>query len=289
MSSLLEQPDLCNGQTGAPEATQQRQDQQDLHKEQVVAPWPQLSGVDTVDSALLCFFLLQPGRPKLDANDAVSRAAWHAILDPGRRSFQTLSDTIQPEEISCAAEPEPEAEHPLEARPEDALDHFAATATPSSGCALLMWRKRLAVQLAEGELETEDEDDKTKTQDQARRMDVGAHESDVPEPVETVPARVLEGGAACLAMWKESDGRTIHRLYPAANDEVDGPLLGLEAARKLVQSLREEWDNPRRKGIASTARSRFHSFVGERYDGGSSACPKHQVQRLMREIRKQRY
>lgn len=285
MSSLLEQTGISNIQTGSPETTQQRQNQLDLHKEHVGAPWPQLSGVDTVDSALLCFFLLQPGRPNSDANDAVSHAAWHALLAPGCRLSQTLSDSIrQPEQISCATEPELQPEP--EARAEDALDRFAATATPSSGCALLLWRKILAVQWAEVGLEAENEGDKLNARVQAQMMGVGAHESDVKKPMDTIPQRVLDEGAACLAMWKESDGRTIHRLYPAANDEIDGPLLGLEAARRLVRLLQEEWENP---GIANTTRSTFHSFVGECYDGGSSACPKHQVQRLVREIRKQRY
>ncbi len=264
MSSLLEQTALSDIETGASEATQHR--------------WPQLTGVDTVDSALLCFFLLQPSCPKSDANDAILRAAWHALLDANPRSCQTLSDSTRtPEGIFCAVGTEQEL------RAEDVLDRFASTASPSNGCALLLWRK----QLPAAEEETEDEGDEMKSS-LAQKSDNGKHQSDSAELVETVPRRVLDGGAACLAMWKESDGRTIHRLYPAANDGIDGPLLGLEAARKLVRSLREEWDNPSARA-ANTNKCKFQFFAGEQYDGAGSACPKHQVQRLVREIRKQRY
>ena len=60
-----------------------------------------------------------------------------------------------------------------------------------------------------------------------------------------------------------------------------------------MQFLRREWARKPIGSVAPTAEHprsyRLRSFAGERYEGGGSACPKHQVQRLVREIRKQRF
>ena len=81
---------------------------------------------------------------------------------------------------------------------------------------------------------------------------------------------MTEGGAGCLALWKESDGRTVHRLYPGPNDEEDAPLLGTAAANCLLRALRECWGG----ALAFQA--------GARYRG---AAPKAQIQRLIKVIR----
>ena len=83
--------------------------------------------------------------------------------------------------------------------------------------------------------------------------------------------RVAAGRVGCLALWKESDGRSIHRLYPGASDEEDPPLLGSTTALDLVRALRVRWDGT------------LGCCAGEQYAG---AAPKKQVQRLVREIRR---
>ena len=177
--------------------------------------WPQLSGLDAVDSSLLCFFLLQP-----DVSDDFLRAGWRLVLS-GRAPASDGGEA------------------------EEAVADFAATAAPSSGCALLLWRAHEGLD--------ECRDDETR----------GAPPADVAR-------KVTEGGAGCLALWKESDGRTVHRLYPGPNDEEDAPLLGTAAANCLLRALRECWGG----ALAFQA--------GARYRG---AAPKAQIQRLIKVIR----
>ena len=83
--------------------------------------------------------------------------------------------------------------------------------------------------------------------------------------------RVASGRVGCLALWKESDGRSIHRLYPGASDDEDPPLLGSATALDLVRALRARWGGT------------VECCGGEQYAG---AAPKKQMQRLVREMRR---
>jgi predicted sulfurtransferase len=254
------------------------------------APCPpqllQLSGSDAVDSALLCFFLLQPNQSDANDDDGVVRTAWQALLDAQQRAsgrgcgklgagshddcLQSAAlQEIPPEESAEAAE-EAEEDIRMQAAAEDAIDQFAATAAPSSGCAILLWREpAMDTVTAEAAADGEEQLAAAASADAiSAPVDADCSDFDAAPP----PSRkVLEGGAGCLALWKETDGRTIHRLYPADNDDADSPLLGVDAARRVVQMLRQRWGG------------RLGSRAGERYEG---AGPKRQVQRLVQEIRR---
>ena len=67
-------------------------------------------------------------------------------------------------------------------------------------------------------------------------------------------SRVLRAGVGCVALWKESDGRVLLRLYPAVTpmvtggcgdcvggEDADPPLLDLITGGELLHSIRVAW------------------------------------------------